>query len=777
MAQTPQTVSIDGRLLRLTNPDKVLYPATGTTKADVIAYYVQIAPVMLPHLAGRPVTRKRWVEGVGTDKKPGEVFFEKNLPDSAPSWIRRVSLQHTSHRNEYPVFSSPADLAWAGQVAALELHVPQWRVDQLGTMQNPDRLVLDLDPGPGAGLAECIEVAHEARDLLSGIGLDPVPVTSGSKGLHLYCAMDGVRDADYLNAFAKQLAVSLEESMPDLVVSSMAKSKRQGKVLVDWSQNNRNKTTICPYSLRGRARPTVALPRTWDELDGDLEQLELDAVLERMEDLSDPMAALGHSGPDRLERYRSMRDASATPEPVPADRPADRRGEEPIFVIQEHHARRLHWDFRLEHDGVLVSWALPKGVPTSPKENHLAVQTEDHPMEYATFAGEIPKGQYGAGSVEIWDTGTFTASKWRDDEVIATLRGQDDGGLGGEPRTYALIRTGENWLIHLMKDQQADPPAELGAVSPMLATLADARSLGDESEWAFEMKWDGVRTIAVVNDDGVRLYSRSGRVTTATYPEVAEELAGLPAGTVLDGEIVALNEQAVPSFGLLQQRMGLEKQREITAARERVPVTFLAFDVLAHEGRSSTGRTYEQRRAALAELDIDGVAAITPPAFTGSLREAVAASRRWKLEGVVAKRRDSTYAVGKRSTAWLKIKHQEMQSVVIGGWRPGASSGFGSLLLGIPSEEGLRYVGRVGTGFTDAQRRELGAQLRRLERKTSPFVEVPRDVSADAHWTTPRLVGEVVYGGWTGSGILRHASWRGLRKDLEPDDVHVESKE
>ena len=163
-----QTVSIDGRLLRLTNSDKVIYPATGTTKADVIAYYVQVAPWLLPHLAGRPVTRKRWVDGTG----PGaQVFFEKNLPDSAPDWIRRVSIKHRSRTNVYPIFESVADLAWAGQVAALELHVPQWQVDATGVPQNPDRLVIDLDPGPGTGLPECVEIAHAARDLLVDIGL------------------------------------------------------------------------------------------------------------------------------------------------------------------------------------------------------------------------------------------------------------------------------------------------------------------------------------------------------------------------------------------------------------------------------------------------------------------------------------------------------------------------------------------------------------------------------------------------------------------------------
>ncbi len=777
MPEGAQTVTIDGRLLRLTHPDKVLYPATGTTKADVIDYLVQIAPALLPHLSGRPVTRKRWVNGVGTSDSPGDVFFEKNLPDSAPSWIRRVTMQHRSHRNVYPVFASVADLAWAGQVAALELHVPQWRVDDLGEPLLPDRLVLDLDPGQGAGLAEAVQVAHAARELLADVGLEAVPVTSGSKGLHLYCAVDGTRDAGYLSSFAKQLAIALEEAHPDLVVSSMAKAKRGGKVLVDWSQNNGNKTTICPYSLRGREHPTVAVPRWWDELDDDLRQLGYEEVLERLEDLGDPLAALAPAAPDRLETYRSMRDAAATPEPVPAERPRAREGDELGFVIQEHAARRRHWDFRLERDGVLVSWALPKGVPDDPARNHLAVPTEDHPLEYATFHGDIPKGQYGAGHVEIWDTGTYTAGKWRDDEVIATLHGSEDGGLGGVARTFALIRTGENWLIHLMKDQHADPPADIGFVRPMLATLADPRDIR-EGRWAFEMKWDGVRAIIAVEEDRTRIFSRAGRDVTASYPEVADAIrAGVSPGTVLDGEIVALDDRAVPDFGLLQRRMGVERQREVQALVDEVPVTYLAFDLLAHEGRSLQDAIYDERRRALLDLGLDDEILVTPQAVTGSLDEAIEASRRSKLEGVVAKRRDSRYVSGERSPAWLKIKHQHAQAVVIGGWRPGAPQGFGSLLVGIPGPEGLRYVGRVGTGFSDRQRAELSVLLRRGARTTPPFVDVPDDVASDAKWTSPSVVGEVVYAGWTGSGILRHAVWRGMRKDLGPDDVHIESKE
>lgn len=768
-----QTVSVDGRLLRLTNSDKVMYPSTGTTKADVISYYAQVAPWLLPHLAGRPVTRKRWVNGTGPD---AEVFFEKNLPTSAPDWIRRVTIKHRSHSNVYPIFESVADLAWAGQVAALELHVPQWHVDATGVPQHPDRFVLDLDPGPGAGLPQCVEVAHAARDLLADVGLECVPVTSGSKGIHLYAHLEGDNDSDYVNAFAKQVAQALESALPSLVISKMAKSQREGKVFVDWSQNNGNKTTITPYSLRGREQPTVAVPRAWDELDDDLRQLTIDEVPGRLAERGDPMAALATPAADKLSTYRSMRDAARTPEPVPDSVVVGRRGE-PTFVIQEHHARRLHWDFRLERDGVLVSWALPKGVPTSSSGNHLAVQTEDHPLEYGTFAGTIPKGEYGAGKVTIWDRGHYDLEKWNDHEVIATLHGSENGGLGGS-RRIALIKTDQNWLIHVMKDQapagHSGTGGRSGFVSPMLATLAGGRD-ATADDWSYELKWDGIRCIAVVKDASVRLYSRNHNDVSASYPEVVEELSGLELDAVIDGEIVALDERGVPSFGRLQQRMGVTGG-DVSALRKTVPVQFMAFDLLEQDGRSLQRETYERRREALESLELDGSHVQVPPAHGGSLDEALALSRRHKLEGVVAKRRTSRYDPGARSTDWLKFKNLETQEVVIGGWRPSSTGrGIGSLLVGVPVEGGLRYLGRVGTGYSDEERHRLRDLLDPLTSDASPFVdEVETAAAKDATWVAPDVVGEVVHGDWSPGGRLRHASWRGLRADKAPADVVVE---
>ncbi len=473
MPRAEQMVSIGGRRLRVTNLDKVLYPETGTTKGEVIEYYTRIAPLLIPHVIGRPVTRKRWPEGVGTDEDPGMVFFAKDLEPGAPSWVKRMPIPHSTGTKHYPLIGDIPTLVYLAQVASLELHVPQWRFTPDGDRGYADRLVLDLDPGPGAGMPECAVVASWARAILTDMGLEPFPVTSGSKGIHLYTALPPGQTTEQASMIAKELARAIEADHPGLVVSSMKKAERHGRVLIDWSQNNGAKTTIAPYSLRGRSHPTVAAPRTWDELeDPGLRHLRFDEVLERMDEVGDPMAALGfHAGGREAEAgplsaYISKRSASRTPEPVP-ENPlgATPHGEKPIFVIQEHHATALHWDFRLEHDGVLVSWAVPRGVPHSYTRNSLAIMTEDHPMDYATFEGVIPAGEYGGGSVTIWDDGRYELEKWRDDEVIATLEGRPGGPLGRV--RLALIRTegeGEksSWLLHRMKTDAAGRPQPAG---------------------------------------------------------------------------------------------------------------------------------------------------------------------------------------------------------------------------------------------------------------------------------------------------------------------------
>lgn len=752
--------------MKLTNPDKLLYPATGTTKAEVFDYYVGIAEAMIPHIVGRAVTRKRWPNGV---EEPS--FFEKQLASSAPEWLDRASVTHRSGTTTYPLIDTAEGLAWIAQQAALEVHVPQWRFvardDGPPTPGPATRIVFDLDPGEGVSFRQLCEVAHEVRDLIGDIGLTTYPLTSGSKGLHLYVPLQEPISSQGASVLARRVAQQLEKTMPKRVTATMTKSLRAGKVFVDWSQNNGAKTTIAPYSLRGREHPTVAAPRTWDEIgDRKLRHLRFDEVLERVEEMGDLLAPLDEAVPvpDRLTTYRSMRDASKTPEPVPNKPP--KTGNNDKFVIQEHHARRLHYDLRLERDGVLVSWAVPKNLPDTPSVNHLAVHTEDHPLEYLTFHGEIPKGEYGGGKMIVWDTGTYEAEKFNDvppdspndgGEVIINLRGKKIDGR------YALIQTdGKNWLAHRMKDQKRP---QAGDLAPMLSTEGSVARL-KAGQWAFEGKWDGYRVILDADRGRLTVRSRRGRDVTAEFPQFGALAADLAEHhVILDGEAVALDESGVPSFTEMQNRARSTR------------VEFWAFDILHLDGRSLLRAKYSDRRRLLEAL-AEGGGLIVPDLLPGDGPEALEYARKKGWEGVVAKKRDSTYQPGRRSSSWIKDKLWNTQEVVIGGWRQGEggrSSGIGALLLGIPSDGGLQFVGRVGTGFTDKALAELKKTLKPLETDDSPFNErLPRQDAKGVTYVRPELVGEVRYSERTSDARLRQPSWRGLRPDKDPAEVKWE---
>jgi bifunctional non-homologous end joining protein LigD len=474
-----------------------------------------------------------------------------------------------------------------------------------------------------------------------------------------------------------------------------------------------------------------------------------------------------------LGEYNAKRNFADTPEPAGLKDGA-RRGSR--FVVQEHHARSLHWDLRLERGGVLVSWAVPKGIPEDPKRNRLAVHVEDHPLSYIDFAGEIPAGSYGAGSVQIWDEGTYDTHKFRDDEVIVTFHG---GRLEGK---YVLFQTkGKNWMIHRM-----DPPQESGRepmperLVPMLASAG--RLPVDDEAWGFEIKWDGVRAITYWRPKELRIESRNLNDVSSRYPEL--RALGLQLGTreaVLDGEIVAFDAQDRPSFERLQQRMHVSSPSVVRRLVDEAPVSYMIFDVLYLDGHTTMALPYRERRALLEELELKGLAWQTPAYHAGEGRELLAAAAEQRLEGVVAKRLGSPYRPGKRTDEWLKIKNVNRQELVIGGWLPGKGNRagrLGALLMGYyePDREGqqtLRYAGRVGTGFDDRELERLGRKLAARARDSSPFAgtQPPRG----ARFVEPELVAEIEFRQWTQDRILRHSVYRGLREDKPAAEVRMET--
>ena len=436
-----------------------------------------------------------------------------------------------------------------------------------------------------------------------------------------------------------------------------------------------------------------------------------------------------------------------------------------IFVIHEHRATSLHWDLRLEHDGTGPSWALPKGVPLSPRTNHLAVQVDDH---------ELSHFGYEDAHKSIWDSGTFELEEWEDGKVKVVLHGQRVQGR------YVLFRTGgKSWMIHRMDPAtQADFTPVPTLVKPMLAVTGP---MPEGKQWSYEMKWDGVRAVVYVDGGRARVMTRNDREVLAQYPELralADSMGSTQA--VLDGEIVSFDPEGRPSFGRLQQRMHVTKAAALDRLRVDVPIHYLVFDLLHLDGRSLLDEPLSLRRELLDGLGLAGDHWSTPGGFTDvSGDDILAASLSQGLEGVVAKRLDSKYLAGRRSDLWTKVKNFRTQEVVIAGWKPGAGrreGTIGSLLLGIHDDDGeLVYAGHVGTGFTDQVLEELDAMLKRLERKTSPYAaEIPRADSEDAHWVTPSVVAEVRFGEWTTDGRLRHPSYRGLRTDKTASEVRRE---
>jgi bifunctional non-homologous end joining protein LigD len=471
--------------------------------------------------------------------------------------------------------------------------------------------------------------------------------------------------------------------------------------------------------------------------------------------------------PQKLSEYKRKRDPKKTAEPFGSKRPAKTEG--PIFVVQRHDARRLHYDFRLERDGALASWAVPKGIPLEPGQQHLAVHVEDHPLEYATFAGEIPKGQYGAGTVEIWDNGTYELlEEKKNGGLTVRLHGRKLQG------TWSLVPAHlsgdeKNWLILRKKDDAAQGATLVRrSYAPMLATLAEdvPRGVG----WEFEVKWDGYRAVATQVGGEVTLTSRNGNDLTSRFQNVAREIPKAVKTTdcVLDGEVCALDEAGRSSFSAMQQ------------GKPGTPIVYYVFDVLEVEGQVLIDLPLVERRKRLEQLlDTRNKTVRLSESFDDG-RALYEAAKEQRLEGIMAKRLDSRYLPGRRTRDWLKVKTHSEQEFVVVGYTKGTgrrASSFGSLVLGYYRGDVLVYAGNVGTGFNTKEIDKLLDKLRPLRRDSSPFREVPKMPKVrkgDVIWVEPKLVVEVVFAEWTHDGRLRAPSYEGIREDKAAEDVRKE---
>ena len=465
-----------------------------------------------------------------------------------------------------------------------------------------------------------------------------------------------------------------------------------------------------------------------------------------------------------LDEYRRKRDPEATPEPFVAD---GRRGERPIFVVQRHAARRLHYDFRLERNGALASWAVPKGVPLEPGERALAVHVEDHPLEYAQFEGEIPKGQYGAGTVEIWDRGTYeTVEEKRDGGLTVRLDGERLQGLwtlvpaklDGDPK---------NWLLLKKREDGAEKAAAPRLYAPMLATLVEKVPTG--SDWLYEVKWDGYRALAYVRTGAAVLRSRRQNDLTERFPTIARAVpkAVRTPSCVLDGEVCALDDDGRASFSAMQ-------------TGDAAALVYYVFDLLEVDGRPLLERPLRERRERLEELLDPAVRNVRLSVAFDDGEALYEAAKEQQLEGILAKRIESRYHEGKRTRDWQKVKTHGRQEFIVAGYTKGRgrrAGRLGSLVLAVRRGGELEYVGNVGTGFDEKEIERLVRLLRPLERKDPPFPvtpKMPRVRKDEIVWIEPRLVAEAEFTEWTHDGHLRAPVYKGLREDKPAEEVRRE---
>ncbi len=820
------------------NLEKIFFPGTGFTKGDLIKYYIAAAPVLLPHFENRPVTLIRMPDGVN-----GEKFYEKNAPGFTPDWVQTTQVARAEGGViNYIMLNDAPTLAWCANNAAVELHPFLHHADDI---QRPTHVAFDLDPGESANLLTCIEVAFIIRDVLTGLKLKAFAKVSGSKGLQLYVPLNCPTTYESVTPFAKAMAERLHQQKPDLIVSGMSKALRVNRVFVDWSQNHEKKTTVGPYSIRGkRDAPFVSLPVTWEELkraakSGKIDELFFtpDEALKRIEkhgDLFEPVLKLkqklprdfapaatrtkSKSTPRSLEPYVAKRDFSKTAEPAPALPTRSAQGSRRRFVIQKHAASHLHYDFRLEMDGVLKSWAVPKGLSTDVGVKRSAFQTEDHPLEYFSFEGTIPKGQYGGGTVMVWDIGTYDViggNYWKGDLKL-WLSGKKLSGEWHIFRIKSEVEAKPVWLI-----QKADKPAKpltqkqettsvlSGRTMEKIAAAKDAiwqskgevravetaekkttkvqpastepsfvepmsprevQELPDDENWIYEIKLDGYRGLGVKHGATVRLLSRKNKNLGSDFPNVLKALRTVRADSALiDGEIVAIDEHGKPSFQLLQKRRS-----------NKGAIVYYAFDLLSFEGEDWRNKPLKERKAKLAEI-LEGSEVKLSASVDGPADRMVAAVAQLGLEGVVAKRRDSKYEAGERSGAWVKLKLSPEQEFIVGGYKRG--SPLESLVVGYYEGNKLMCAGKVRQGLNPRNRRQLTELLKPHLSDVCPFANLPNSKKShwgegitpeqmkEIQWVKPKVIAQVSFTEWTSGGNLRHGTYKGLRSDKKPKDV------
>ncbi len=773
MAKSKTHAQVGKRVIELSNLEKVLYPedpdkqgGTGISKAQVIQYYLQLAPTILNHIRGRALSLVRYPDGIY-----GEQFFQKHRPDWTPDWIDYKRLGQ-ERKKEYLVAKEEATLVWLANLACLEIHQIHSFAEK---SDKPDYIVYDLDPPEDGSFnfEELKDLAFRLKEHLERHNYHVFVKTTGGKGLHLVTPLEPNYSFDDCFEAAKSVAQPFVQKNADTTLH-IKKEARKGRVLIDIYRNRPSQTIVAPYSLRGRQGATTSTPITWEEL-GALRQLSdwnLFTTLDRVLTDGDPWESIRgwavplhtdritlvakdmppnprHKTPEQLAEYERKRDFSKTPEPpsILDEAPGSR------FCIQRHHASHLHYDLRLEQEGTLKSWAVPRGMPPVPGVKRLAVQTEDHPLKYLTFEGEIPKNEYGGGMMWVYATGRYEITKEKKNGFYFRLSGKE---LSAEYRMHLM--KGKEWLL-----ERVDMPQVNQLTTVLKPMLADARKTVPVGDYLYEVKWDGIRALIYVNEGDLKIYSRNGNDITEQFPELqVPEEAFRINNAIFDSEIVCLDKEGKADFKNVITRLMSKKNFDLNAKRN--PTYCYLFDCLYLDGRSLMNDPLDRRRWWMIDSTRIGE---TPFRISETVEDGEAlfeAAKKLGVEGIMAKERKGKWTPGKRNDTWIKVKVKETMDVFIIGWTNGEGERertFGSLQLAEQTEGGLVYRGGVGTGFDDKRLKDMRKQLDEIASGEKP---VDQDVhhENDTHWVKAVLKCEIEYSMLTDNGTFRDPVFKKL---------------
>ena len=777
MAKKSQWVTIGKRTVELSNLDKVLFPEDTISKAEIIEYYLTIAPTLLTHVKGRALTLIRFPDGIH-----GEMFYQKNRPEWSPDWLefahlgKEENLPTGQAGKDYIIATEPASLVWLANLASLELHQLHSRKPNF---EFPDYIVFDLDPPEGYTFKNVVEIGFELKQVLETFGYTPFVKTTGGKGIHICCPIEPTHDFHTVFEAAQLIAQPFVEKNSNTTLH-IKKEARKGRVLIDIYRIRSGQSIVSPYSLRGRVGAPVSMPLSWEELAKvkDPKEFNLRNALEKVTRDGDAWEGIDaysvsihthrkkviakelppskkRKTPAQLESYEQKRDFTKTPEPTANIYITGGNN----FVVHRHHASHLHYDLRLEQDGVLKSWAVPKGLPPYPGVKRLAVQTEDHPMKYLTFNGTIPKGQYGGGEMWIYASGKYQITKDKKDGFYFRLTGKE---VNGEYRIYNI--KAKEWLFERVDTPQINYLHDL--IEPMLSD--SVLKIPTKESYNFEVKWDGIRALVYLEDGQVKIFSRNKNEITKQFPELlAGDKAFRATCGLFDAEIVCLDKAGKPEFKNVIKRLMSNGETAIQKLSKTNPAYCYIFDCLYLDGRSLLNEPLYKRQEWLK----DAVRTDTPYRISEGVEDGASlleAARELGLEGIMAKDKNGKYLPGRRSDSWMKIKIRNTRECVIIGYNPGKGERaltFGGLHIAEKMEGELVYRGKVGTGFDDATIKEISLDIKKLKEIKKPITNKVMDEKT-SKWIEPVLIVEISFASFTPDKMFREPVFVRLRPDL-----------